>query len=543
VVAGFLVTAGVRGPSTVPAPALASEIPHRLVAAAVALRGYRATFDVTERNWAPAVPTRSFVARVSFRAPEDLRVTVRDTTSYPRGEWIPNDLSLVSNGRTWVARGPQPCPQGTAPSCPGRAEITRVVEHRVPFDGQSELPTDVIVPMTVLAAQDRVDVIGPGTVRGRRAVGVRLAERDAEPLWAFLQFLGSWRPFNPQDQVAVWLDARTWFPLKYEIFPAAGDARRLWARQLGLPPEPPDRPVFTATVRTFRSAAPGPGAFSVRVPRSGVVPVDEGFVEGGAEGVPAPAWTGGLTEVRSGAIRSAAGGADRIVAYASGLAWLTVERVAPWDHSRPFGVGAFAETVRLATGPAAYEPASDAEPRRVALHTAGAEYLLSTNLPRSTLLRIASSMPVRPLEQPASWRVHRSAGGTVTDGLDPAAALGAAPFVTLAPTGLPDGYLPAGAQAFTAPGVRGVTVVYRRPAAELDGVGLALYQASGEVLPPPTDDDQFQVRLRGTIARWSPREHRLEWVEAGVYRSLTGPGFDLGSLVGVADSLRPEGGR
>jgi hypothetical protein len=88
-----------------------------------------------------------------------------------------------------------------------------------------------------------------------------------------------------------------------------------------------------------------------------------------------------------------------------------------------------------------------------------------------------------------------------------------------------------------------VTVAYRRPAAELDGVGLVLYQASGEFLPPPTDDDQFQVRLRGTVARWSPREHRLEWVEAGVYRSITGPGFDLGSLARVADALRPEEGR
>jgi hypothetical protein len=199
--------------------------------------------------------------------------------------------------------------------------------------------------------------------------------------------------------------------------------------------------------------------------------------------------------------------------------------------------------VRLRTGPAVYEPASDALPRRVAIHTADGELLLSTNLPRSTLLRIASSMPVAALAQPASWRVHRSAGGSVTNGLTPSAALADAPFDALGPSWLPGGYLPAGAQAFTAPGVAGVTVVYRRPAAELDGVGLALYQASGEVLPPPTDDDQVQVRVRGTVARWSPAEHRLEWVEAGIYRSLTGPAFDLGSLVRVADSLAAEGGR
>jgi hypothetical protein len=132
----------------------------------------------------------------------------------------------------------------------------------------------------------------------------------------------------------------------------------------------------------------------------------------------------------------------------------------------------------------------------------------------------------------------------VTDGIAPAAALAAAPFRALEPAELPAGYRAAGAQAFTAPGVSAVTVVYRRPAAELGGIGLELYQGSGETLPPPTDDDQFEVRISGAVARWSPRDHRLEWVEGGVYRSITGPAFDLGSLVAVADSLRPvEAGR
>src|SRR5205823_5505535 len=96
--AGFLVTSGIRSPSEPGNRALAEEIPHRLVAAAIGLEGYQATFDVTERDWARAVPVRTFVASLAFRAPEDLRVTVRDTTAYPAGDWIANDMSLVSNG-------------------------------------------------------------------------------------------------------------------------------------------------------------------------------------------------------------------------------------------------------------------------------------------------------------------------------------------------------------------------------------------------------------------------------------------------------------
>jgi hypothetical protein len=541
--AGYLVTSGFRGPAEKGSRALAEEIPHRLVAAAVALRGYRATFDVTERNWARAVPVRTFVAAVAWRAPEHLRVTVHDTTAYPKGDWIANDQSLVSDGRTWVARGPQSCAEGTAPSCQGRTSITRVVEHRVPFDSQSALPTDVIVPMTVLAAQGRVDVIGRTDVGGQPAIGVAMSANDAEPLWGFLRFLGSWRPFFPQDRVEVWLDARTWFPLRYEVLPAAGAARRLWARQLGLPLEPPDRPVFTAVARTFEAGAPPVSEFRVRVPASGAVPVDEGFADdpNAAGAVPVPASTDGLARVRSGALE---GGGERIVAYASGLAWLTVEQVSGRRRDGPFGVGPFAEPVALAGGPASYEPASDDGPRRVAIRTDGAEYLLSTNLPRAALLRMASSMPVQPLPEPRSWLVHRSGETTVVDGLDPASALAAAPFPALEPAALPAGYLAGGAQTFAAPGVHAVTVVYRRPAAELGGVGLELYQALGEALPPPTDDDQFQVRLTAGIGRWSPADHRLEWVGGdGVYRSLTGVAFDLESLVAVADSLRSPGSR
>src|SRR5438132_4963510 len=121
---GFVLTGGGillrRSPGTA---ALAAEIPGRLVAAAKGLHGYRATFDIVERHWAPAVPKRTFVARVAFKAPERFLVRVRDTTAYPAGEWTRNDLALSTNGRTWVATGPEPCPEGVPGPCPGGAPV------------------------------------------------------------------------------------------------------------------------------------------------------------------------------------------------------------------------------------------------------------------------------------------------------------------------------------------------------------------------------------------------------------------------------------
>ena len=40
------------------------------------------------------------------------------------------------------------------------------------------------------------------------------------------------------------------------------------------------------------------------------------------------------------------------------------------------------------------------------------------------------------------------------------------------------------------------------------------------------------------VGRWSPGRHLLEWVDGGVYRSLSAPALDLPTLLRVARSLR-----
>jgi hypothetical protein len=533
--------------------ASAEEIPPALVQAAKALPGYRATFDITELHWTKDVPSRSFVATVAFREPESFRVQVDDTTRYPSSRWPRNDLLLVTDGRSWQETGPDPCPPAALPVCPRARPVTRSIVNRATFDSRSSMPTDVIVPMTVMAASDRVAVIGPDVVAGRDAVEVDLTYQDAAPLFRYLTFLGSWRPFYPQDRVVVWLDKRTWFPLKYRVFPAPGRMRSAWASQIGLPGESPHRAVFTATARSFSVGVQPPVSFSVR---TGPDAMNEGFKDAPLpkpRGAPYPPGDAefmtprdaeGLTPWRYGRFTPTSERSYRetVLAYASGLSWFTVTRVVGWDQRAMFGVGPFAEAMRLPTrGIGYYEPATESDPRRLALHTTDGEFLVATNLPRAGLMRIASSLRVRGRPIPAGWRVHRWPGGSVVGGLTLDQAMQRTPFRALVPAYLPPRYRAATAEVVRAGTTAGITVVFRQPAAELGGLGLRLYQSSGQSLPPATGADQLVSMIGEHVGRWSPQDHLLEWMDGSIYRSLQGPEFDLATLVHVAESLRRPG--
>jgi hypothetical protein len=547
---GIVLTSGGVVPMARRQEAKAEEIPGLLVRAAKHLTGYRATLRISERHWTVAVPRRSFVATVAFRAPESFRVEVRDTTRYPPGAWPRNDLTLTTDGRTWKATGPDPCPPAALPVCPRVEPVTRSVTGRAPFDSRSSMPTDVIVPMTVLAALDRVEVIGPDRVAGRDAVAVDTTYQDGAPLFEYLRFLGSWRPFFPQDRVVLWLDRDTWFPLKYQVYPAAGPARAAWAVQMGLPKEGSEAPVFTAEVRSLSLRAPDAATFR---PRPGAGAEDQGFQDmsfpkprgapyppGDAE-LMTPRVTRGLAPWRYGRFvrTDVRPYRETVMAFAGGLSWFTVTRIVGWNQRAMFGVGPFAEAVDLpAGGVGYYEPAMDTDARRLALRTSDGQFLVSTNLPRAELLRIAASLRVKGEPQPPSWTVHQWNGGSVIDGLTFREAADRTPFPVLTPAYLPPGFRAAAAEIVRTTSTAGITLVFRRPAAELDGFGVRLYQASGQSLPPPTGADQETVTVRGHAGRWSPQDHLLEWMDGSVYRSLQAPTLDLGALVHMAESLR-----
>jgi hypothetical protein len=543
VVLGLVLTTGGLVPiGKINVTALATEIPGKLVRAGSELDGYRATFDIEESHWTKAVSHRTFVATLQFRTPESFRVQVKDTTRYPAGAWPHNDLLLVSDGRNWEVSGPDPCPSARLPACPTQGPVTRAIVDRPPFDSRAVMPTDVIVPMTVLAAADKVVVDGQDEVDGRGAVAVELSYQDASPLFQYLTFLGSWRPFFPQDRVVVWLDRKTWFPLQYKVFPTSGPERSLWATEMGLPAETPDEPVFEATIRSLSTSAPSPYAFVVR-PSTDVV--DEGFLDEALpprsgcprkSGPVQPCDTEGLRLYRFGRFPSSElrPYSESVAAYASGLAWLTVARVEGWTQPAPFGIGPFPETVKFPGGGGVgyYLPATATEPRRVALHTGKGEFLLETNLPRAALLKAAGSLPVKGLPQPEAWRVRRWSGGVVEQGVS------RAKFALQRPSFLPVGYRRVAGQTAISGKSTGVTIVYRRPAAELDGVGLVLYQATGQELAPPDSPDELAVMVGQNVGRWSPEQHLLEWMDGRLYRSITAPGFGLATILRVAESLR-----
>jgi hypothetical protein len=544
---GIVLTAGGLVPirSVQDTAALASEIPHELVRTASGLDAYQATFDIQESNWTRAVRRRTFVAQLSYVAPESFRVQVRDTTRYPSDAWPRNDLTMVTDGRSWEASGPDPCPSSSLPACPTNEPVKRSIVDRPPFDARTAMPTDVIVPMTVLAASDRVTVIGPDRAAGRDAVVVDLTYQDASPLFQYLRFLGSWRPFFPLDRVDVWLDLDTWFPLRYQVLPAPGPERAAWATQMGLPREPADVPVFTATARGLSTEPPPADRFTVQ---PGSEAVDEGFqdlalpasTKCSADATPIRLCrTNGLRLYRYGRfLRSPLRPyTQSVLAYAQGLSWITVTRVQGWQQEALFGIGPFPETVSLpgTKGVGYYEPATSTDPRRLALHTERGEFLLATNLPRDDLLTAAGDLPITGQRLPESWRTQRWSGGVVRQGE------GATGFTVLVPSYLPPGYARVAVQTSRTDRSTGLTFVYRRANAELDGVGLILYQASRQSLPPPNGPDEQTVEIGPITARWSPEQHLLEWVDDGVYRSLSGPAFDLGTLARVAASLHPEG--
>src|SRR5205823_4924123 len=122
-------------------------------------------------------------------------------------------------------------------------------------------------------------------------------------------------------------------------------------------------------------------------------------------------------------------------------------------------------------------------------------------------------------------------------------ALNAAGFPTEMPAYLPAGYRPAAARLIRTDAGTSVTVVFRRPTAELGGVGLIFTQGLGQTLPPPTERGALAVRVGQVVGRWSPDEHLLEWTVGPTYHSLSSPTFDLSTILRVATSMRAMTGQ
>jgi hypothetical protein len=523
----------------------AAEVAHGVAAAATRLSAYQARFAITDYHFSPDVPVRDLSMSVSFEAPERFRLDVVDHTDYPSSDVTPTDLELIVAGSSWYSVGPSACPEGV---CPAKKTVVR---NRVPFSPTAPAPTDLVLPITSLADANQLQVVGGGTVLGRSAIEVRLAFDRAQPLFPFLSLGGSWRPFFRDDRVDLWLDARSWFPLRYAVYPAPGHERDQWALRFGLPQEPPDTPIFTVAAVSVDEEQPAAGTF--RIPGVGRAQ------HRGAKEVPL-AQVPGLTGYRPVTPSQVDGlGLDQVVlppaptkkdrpkqtliTYSKGLAWLKVGETRRWKGGTLYGpVGLHAQELSLPNGGVAYyEPATVDHGRRLSIHTRGTDLYIETNLPRDKLLSVATSVPVIGKPMPKSWAIRTSPDG-VTERVTLERAGEELPFAIELPgqQGLPAGYTFASSELVRLKHSTALNVYFEQEDTDL-GTGLIrLHEQLARKLPPASSAQQAEVPVGDAVGRWTPQRNQLEWVQSGVYFSLDAGGLQLSDLLAVAESLAPS---
>lgn len=508
--------------------ATAGEVSKNVQNAARMLDSYEASFDIVERGWHEDVRTRRFTAQVWFRAPEDIHVQVTDRTDYPSSAWPTNDYEMIANADRWWIEERSACPTEGLPACPRPYILDSTIErravlHRQPFDGTTPLPTDIVVPLSTLASGSGVDVLGRTAIAGRSALRVRLDHRRALPLVSALQVGGSWREFHPLDTVDIWLDAETWFPLRFEVRAGTSPDRSLWALRRSLSDVPGDV-LLRVTARSFDGdPVLSDGIFSA--PRSGALR-DGGFEGLGATSSAVVEIPIGLRPYRAGRL-----GARRIRTYTDGLTFLKVATT----REGALDIAPEAEELRSPTGFLYYLPASATSSRRVDIVGKTQHLTLESNLPREELIAIAATTQIEGREAP---KILRRSGGTVVARAHPDAALDRYPFA------LKPNYLPAGYQAATAvvttnaAGNDTVVVYYRHPEIESEGTGIRVAQSSNIAYLPPSSEEFVDVSVDGGVGRWSPERGELEWIDDGVYRAVAVPSGDLATASRIAARLR-----
>lgn len=507
------------GPSDI---ATADAIADDVRAAARTALTYRARMDLIERGWHPQVGTRRFTADVSFRSPESLHLVMTDRTSYPGVDWPTNDYELVANpGRWWIEEN-STCPTQGLPACAAPTTWAGVVERRTvfnrqPFDGTTPLPTDMIVPLETFAADGTFDVVGPDRVLDRPAVRVRFDYRNAKPLVDALQVGGSWRPFHPLDQVDVWLDRATSFPLRFEVTQARSPDRAAWAQRFGIV-EPRSQPLLAVTTSAIEEPASLTSA-SFRAPRGGLSR-NAGFEVAGLSTRRSIDVPFGFELYRSGLSHR-----QEIRAYTDGITYLKV-------ITQPRGQAAppvTAEEIRIGTRWTYYRPASLEAGRRIDMFGTRRHVRIESNMTRAEMLEIAKT--VRSVGRRFPTVVHRPGGVTIE-------RLPSSPEGSFErPSYLPVGYEAAVVLRTRIRATETLTVYYRSPEAEFEGDGIRVVQTSPMRLLPPSSEEFLNVSVDGFAARWSVERGELEWLDGTTYRAVAVPSGDLTTAVAIAQSL------
>ncbi len=495
---------------------IAADIPTRILEAQREIATLTADLAVVERGWHPAVPVREYRGSLAYVAPESLRLALADATAYPDASWVRNDTEYVaSDGVLWW-RGPAPCPQELQPVCtPPEPQVTALVAVE-PFPDATPLPLDLVVPTASFTGSGMLRPLGEQVVAGRDAVGVEVTAAQLDPLLAGLRRAGNWREVHPADRVELWLDREALVPLALAVFPAPGEDRATWAARRGYA-DPQGVPVLEAAWRNLEIdagvAAPFPS------PPIGSVPADAGFrrADHAAPDVPVPGLLPDMQPHRAGIVRVGTGPLVGVRSWSDGRAWLKVAATPEWPGGRLFGdLGDVVRRVDVEGAGTVY--VSD-DGRRVAIHAAGADLVITGSVPPGQLLAAATSLGVTGQPVPAGWVEASSASLADAEAALPGLVAPLAPDGFGPPANRVDGGV--ATLTYAGPGMRGFVLV----------------AAAGD-LPPPLEADVRGVEVRGLPGRYSPERGILEWVEDGIAYSLRSAALSQDELVGIATDMR-----
>lgn len=476
-----------RGPDMV-----AAAIPERVLAAQTGLDSLSARVDVVERGWHPDVPVRRYSGTLDYEAPEKLVLGLTDDTKYPSTQWVPNHVGFMLLEGRWRVSGPAPCPIEAQPGCTPAHRRVRTVHGREPFAEDVGVPLDLVLPAGAFSIGTTATVLDDEQdFDGRSATGVVTTAAQLGPLLDGLRLAGNWRPVPPTARATVWLDREALVPLAVDVL-GADDQQLLTIRLSDVRINEP-----------FRLGG-SPGA-------PGIVR-NAGFVDGPVS-VPMPArLPDGMTPHRSGRV-----GAVQVASWSDGRAWVKVRATSEWVGGRLFGALGDVVGVERLGGGTAYVAEGG---RKIALHTAELDVVVTGSVAPSELRRIAASLGVRGEPVPGTWTEASSA--TV------ASAREALPGLLVLPR----------SQPFAAPAVRvageSVTLSYSGAGDR----GVVVVQAAGTALAPPLDADAVGVSVRGRAGRWTAATGQLEWVERGRIVELHSRSLALAELVELADTLR-----
>lgn len=500
-----------------PDVAAAADLSSRVLAAQLRVDGLDADIAITERGWHPDVPVRTYRGHLAFQSPESLSLTLQDTSLYPSKAWQPNDVSaVVDRDRSWRA-GPAACPREAQPSCtPDRLRILGATE-REPFPDATPAPLDLVVPVGSFAGGGESVSVGERRIVGRPTTGVEVTVAQVAPMLDGILGNGNWRELHATDRARLWLARDSLVPLRLEVLPAQSHERDRWAARRGYTDDP-GTAILELHLHELHIGAAHPTDLPGAPP--GALERSQGFVDLPPEQVAAPmpvSLPSGMTAHRAGAVETPNGPDVAVRTWTDGRAWLKLRVTHEWQGGRLFGdVGGPVRAVNLGAAGVAYVGDGG---RRVALHGAGIDAVVTGSVGERALLEIASTLGIGGEPVPASW----SEAGAAT--LEEAA------------TALPGAVAPRRLDGFSDPAVQIEGDVVTFAYAGGGSRGFELVEGAGRMLAPPVDVDARGVEVRRTTGRYSPERGELEWTENGITIALRSQSLSLGELLRIADHL------